>query len=133
MAARAGARHNALPAGVAHHARESYTPKATCRRPNSDVLARERERVGPGLSVPVAPIMEPSLGPASAGLFFLEPIPALGIVPLRKTPKSFRNVRTPRKARTLGPRFGGAFSCQSFQRTRHRVAPAPHSALFLRG
>ena len=30
----------------ARHARESYTPKAACRRTNSDVLADERERVG---------------------------------------------------------------------------------------
>jgi hypothetical protein len=33
----------------------------------------------------------------------------------------------------LGPASAGLCSCQSFQRTRHRVAPAPHSALFLRG
>jgi len=51
-----------------------------CRRRNSDVLAR-----------------------------FVEPIPALGIVPLRKTPKSFRNVRTPRKPVHLGPASAGLF------------------------
>ena len=38
------ARHNARDLeGRARHAGESYTPKAACRRPNSDVLARERE------------------------------------------------------------------------------------------
>jgi len=42
---RAGAGHGALLRQ--RHAGESYTPKSACRRPNSDVLADERERVGP--------------------------------------------------------------------------------------
>src|SRR5262245_44471248 len=40
-----------------------------------------------------------------AGLFFLEPIPALGIVPLRKTPKSFPHCGPC----TLGPASAGPF------------------------
>jgi len=40
-------------------------PKATCRRPNSDVLARERERVG--LVACRAPL--PSLAPSPGGAF----------------------------------------------------------------
>jgi hypothetical protein len=44
---------------------------------------------------------------ARRGFFFVEPIPAPGIVPLRKTPKTLIPQTDPR---TLGPAFGGAFS-----------------------
>jgi hypothetical protein len=70
---RAGAWHNTRDLeGRARHARESYTAKATCRRPNSDVLAREGERVGLGLSVPYGPIMtKPLVAPPRGGAFSL--------------------------------------------------------------
>jgi hypothetical protein len=55
--------------------------RATCRCPNSDVLAPERERVGPGLSVPVAP--SSPLAPSPGGAFsLLQALSLKGTLPL---------------------------------------------------
>jgi len=75
----------------------------TCRRPNSDVLARERERVGPGLSVPVAP---PShLAPSLGGAFYFWNQSLRSELSRCGSPKTL----LPQCTEYAWPRFGGAF------------------------
>jgi len=93
------------------------------RRPNSDVLAREGERVG--LSGPRTLIPLVFLAPLRRGLFFLEPIPAPRIVLRRKDPqKVFRNVPC---IHLVQPRpLAGLFLID--RRPDIVLRPAPHSA-----
>src|SRR5262249_15598364 len=94
------------------------------RCPNSDLLARERER---GL-IPGSMTLRSAFSPVNRrGFSFVEPIPALGVVANAELSEVIPHCTLVK----LGPASAGPFLVRATSGTPG-VAPATHSALFMR-